>query len=117
MSGLRYPRDEIARRGEALFESEVLPSLNVQDRNDIVAIDIESGAYVIDTDQLAAADRLLAQNPDAQIWFRRVGSRYVDRMLGMRYLRERGLNGLDHCLESSPVEAESRSFGRAQAID
>lgn len=87
MSGLRYPPAEIARLGEALFERDVLPRLNGQDRNDIVAIDIESGAYVIDRDQHAATDRLLAQNPEAQIWFRRVGSRYVHRLGGFPRIR------------------------------
>jgi 3-methyladenine DNA glycosylase Mpg len=87
MSGLRYAPEEIARLGEALFERDVLPRINGQDRNDIVAIDIESGTYVIDSDQLSAAHQLRARNPEAQIWFRRVGSRYVHRMGGIPRVR------------------------------
>jgi hypothetical protein len=87
MSGLRYSLDEIARLGESRFEREVLPRIGGEDDNDIVAIDIESGAYAIDRDQLVAADRLLAQNPDAQIWFRRVGSPYVHRFGGFSRVR------------------------------
>lgn len=30
-------------------------------------------------EELAASDRLFARKPDAQIWFRRVGSRYARR--------------------------------------
>ncbi len=44
-----------------------------------VAIDIETGAYEIDADELAASDRLLARVPGAQIWLQRIGSRYVRR--------------------------------------
>jgi hypothetical protein len=44
-----------------------------------VAIDIETGVYEIDGDELVASDRLLARLPDAQIWLRQVGSRYVRR--------------------------------------
>jgi len=44
-----------------------------------VAIDIETGAYELDADELAASDRLLARIPNAQIWLCRVGSRYARR--------------------------------------
>jgi hypothetical protein len=43
------------------------------------AIDIESGAYELDVDELAACDKLSGRIPDAQIWLVRVGSRYVLR--------------------------------------
>lgn len=33
-----------------------------------VAIDIETGDYEMDTDELAASDRLVARLPGAQIW-------------------------------------------------
>jgi hypothetical protein len=53
----------------------------VEERNEgkFVAIDIETGAYELDTDELAASDRLVARVPDAQVWLKRIGSRYVRR--------------------------------------
>src|SRR5581483_11934154 len=39
-----------------------------------VAIDIETGAYEVDADELAASDRLLTRVPNAQIWLRRIGT-------------------------------------------
>jgi hypothetical protein len=48
-----------------------------------VVIDIDTGAYEIDEDELAASDRLLARNSDAQLWVTRVGSRYA-RRFGLR---------------------------------
>jgi hypothetical protein len=44
-----------------------------------VAIDIETGTYEVDANELAASDRLLARVPNAQIWLRRIGFRYTHR--------------------------------------
>lgn len=82
MHKLPYPMDEIARLGDALYERDVLPRLTDADTGHIVAIDVESGAYAIDPDQLAAAHRVLAEKPGAQIWFRRVGFAYVHHFGG-----------------------------------
>ena len=49
------------------------------DEGKFVVIDIETRAYEIDMDELAASDRLLARHPEAQVWMRRIGSRYVRR--------------------------------------
>ena len=40
---------------------------------DVFPVDIETGLYEVDRDDRAATDRLLARNPDAQIWLVRVG--------------------------------------------
>ena len=58
---------------------------NGEDGNEgkFVAIDIETGAYEVDGDELAASDRLLARLPNAQIWLRRIGSSCV-RRFGLR---------------------------------
>jgi hypothetical protein len=47
-----------------------------------VAIDIETGAHQIASDELAACHQLRARYPEAQIWMVRVGSRYVHRFGG-----------------------------------
>jgi hypothetical protein len=44
-----------------------------------VVIDIETGDYAIDADELTASDRLFARHPDAQAWTRQAGSRYAWR--------------------------------------
>lgn len=75
----RYDKEEFARRGDEIYERDLLPRLGACDRGKFLAIDIETGAYEIDIDELAASDRLLARNPDGQIWLRRVGSRHVRR--------------------------------------
>ena len=78
----RYSKEEFARRGDAIYESEVRPKLKPADEGKFVAIDIETGAYKIDDDEMKAGDRLLARIPEAQIWMVRIGSRYVHRFGG-----------------------------------
>ena len=54
------------------------------DEGKFAAIDIESGTYEIDVDELAACDKLSARIPAAQIWLVRVGSRFLHRFGGPR---------------------------------
>jgi hypothetical protein len=75
----RYSKEEFARRGNQIYEREVQPHLSAQDAGKFVAIDIETGAFETDADEIAASHRLLARNPEAQIWFRLVGSPYTRR--------------------------------------
>jgi hypothetical protein len=75
----RYSKEEFARRGDEIYERAVRPHLGAGDLGKFVAIDIEMGNFEVDADELAASDRLLARNPDAQVWITRVGSRYAYR--------------------------------------
>ena len=75
----RYSREEISQRGDAIYESDIRPSLKPDDDGTFVAIDVETGSYEIDEAELAASDRLLARLPNAQIWLVRIGSRCVRR--------------------------------------
>ena len=83
----RYPKEEFARRGDAIFEKDIQPLLKPADEGKFVAIDIETGLYEIDADEMTAGDRLIARVPDAQTWMVRVGSRYVHRF-GLRSNRD-----------------------------
>jgi len=75
----RYSKEEFARRGDEIYERDIRPHLTANDAGKFVVIDIETGAYEIDPDELAASDRLLARHPEAQAWLIRVGSRYARR--------------------------------------
>jgi len=78
----RYSKEEFAKRGDAIYENDVRPELKPADGGKFAAIDIESGMYELDRDELKAGDRLLARIPDAQIWMVRVGHRSVHRIGG-----------------------------------
>jgi hypothetical protein len=75
----RYSKEEFARRGNEIYEREVQSLLSAQDEGKFVAIDIETGAFETDADEIAASHRLLARNPEAQIWFRLIGAPYTRR--------------------------------------
>ena len=75
----RYSKAEFARRGDEIYERDIRPNVEPGNKGKLVAIDIETGAYEMDTDEMIAFDRLLARYPDAQIWLVRVGFRYVRR--------------------------------------
>src|SRR5206468_1573857 len=78
-SGRRYSKEEFARRGDAMYKSHVEPHIEATDHGKFAAIDIDSGTYEIDVDELRACDKLNARVPDAQTWLVRIGSRYVHR--------------------------------------
>ena len=75
----RYSKEEFARRGDEIYERDLRSHVEAGNEGKFIVIDIETGAYEIDTDELLASDRLLARHPDAQVWLRRVGSHYARR--------------------------------------
>jgi hypothetical protein len=78
----RYGKEEFARRGDEIYETQVRPHLTAEDEGKFAAIDIESGVYEIAMDELEACDKLSARMPNAQIWLVKVGSRYLHRFGG-----------------------------------
>ena len=75
----RYSKEEFARRGDAIYERDIRPHVEAGNTGKFVAIDLNTGAYEIDADELVASDRLCVRHPDAQVWLTRVGSRYARR--------------------------------------
>jgi hypothetical protein len=76
---LRYSKEEFARRGNEIYESQVRTQVEQGNHGKIVAIDIETGAFALAKDTMTASDRLLERYPDAQIWCVRIGHRGVHR--------------------------------------
>jgi hypothetical protein len=67
----RYSKEEFARRGDEIYEREVLPNLTSDDEGKYALIDIETGDYEIDRDEIAASDRLFARNRTRKFGFGR----------------------------------------------
>ena len=74
--------DEFARRADALYDQHVKPRVTADDVGKFVAIDVDTGAYELDVDEVSAVDRLLAREPGASVWLTRVGSRHAHRFGG-----------------------------------
>lgn len=80
----RYTNEEFERRGGRIYEESVLPYIEPEHLGNIVAIDIETGAWEFGDDELKACDRLMARIPDCQTWLVRVGEPYLRRRVGAR---------------------------------
>jgi hypothetical protein len=76
----RYGKEEFARRGDAIYDQEIRPHIKAGDEGKSAAIDIESGEFAIDADELKAGNKLRKRFPDAQMWMVRVGYRSVHRI-------------------------------------
>jgi hypothetical protein len=76
----RYPKEEFARRGDEIYDRDIRPLVDMEEnKGKFVLIDIETGAWEMDADEMTAAKRLDARVPDAQVWMVRVGYPYVYR--------------------------------------
>jgi hypothetical protein len=78
----RYSKEEFARLGDEIYESQVRSQVEEGNRGKIVAIDLETGAFEVDASEIDACNRLEASYPEAQIWIVRIGSRNVRRFGG-----------------------------------
>jgi hypothetical protein len=86
--GPRYSKEEFARRGDELYDSQVRPHLKKKDKGRFVAIDIETGEWEIGDEEMDVVDRIWARLPDPQPWVVRVGFGYV-HSFGGRGLRDK----------------------------
>jgi hypothetical protein len=73
MSHPHYSRNEIAERGQALFEREILPGLDASAHGKFLVLDVETGDYEIDRDELAVLKRARARRPEAPLYLLRIG--------------------------------------------
>ena len=69
----RHSKEEFARRGDVIYEKDILPKLAAKDVGKFLAIDIETGEYEIAADEMKAGNKLRARLPEAQIWMVRIG--------------------------------------------
>ncbi|MGK7889363.1 MAG: hypothetical protein AB4042_08510 [Leptolyngbyaceae cyanobacterium] len=83
----RYSKEEFARRGDEIYESQVRSQVEAGNDGKIVAIDIETGAFELADDTMVATRQLYKRVPDAQPWVVRIGHRAVHRF-GARSLKD-----------------------------
>lgn len=79
----RISNDEIARRGEELYEREIRNTVETEENiGKIIVIDVETGDYEIDKDGVAANRRALAKHPGAALLGLRIGYDAVESFGG-----------------------------------
>jgi hypothetical protein len=76
---LKYSKEEFARRGNEIYETQIRSQVEEGNHGKIVAIDIETASFELATDTMTASDQLLERYPDAQIWLIRIGYKGVHR--------------------------------------
>jgi len=75
-------REEFGRRADEIYDRDILPRLGPlgpEDYKKVVAVEVETGDYEIDKDEIVACDRLRERHPTAVFWLRRVGTPYLWR--------------------------------------
>ena len=82
----RYPKEELAERGQRLYEAGIRQQVEAGNEGKIVAIDIETGAFEVDENLVTATNLLFERYPNAQPWVIRIGHRAVDHF-GARSLK------------------------------
>ena len=69
----KYLPQEVESRGEAIYEQQIRKEIETGNRGKFVVIDIETGEYEIDEDDLQATKRALAKRPNAVLYGLRIG--------------------------------------------
>ena len=75
-----YTAEEVARLGDQIYERDIRPLVEAENKGKIVALDVRSGAYELADDILTSGLRLRERLPAAEIWFVRVGHSAVHHL-------------------------------------
>ena len=65
--------EEMAALGEKIYQDSIRPTLSEADIGKFVHVDINSGEYEIDDDDISGEDKLCQRVPNAKIYTLRVG--------------------------------------------
>ena len=68
-----YPPEEVATRGERIYEEQIRATVEAEHTGKFLVVDIETGAYEIDRDDLAATKRAITKRPEAVLYGLRIG--------------------------------------------
>ena len=68
-----YTPKEVSSQGEAIYEQRIRNQVETEHKGEFLVIDIETGEYEIDADDLMATKRLLAKCPNAVLYGLRIG--------------------------------------------
>jgi hypothetical protein len=88
MHSRRLSGDEIVKRGRALYDNEIRPKVEAGNKGKFLVINVETGEYEVDADDVAAAKRARSRFPDAPLFSMRIGYPAAYQ-LGMQLLAER----------------------------
>ena len=73
---------QIGQRGQALYDQTIKAQVEEANRGKFLILDVNTGDYEIDAEDLTASERLLARKPDAVLFGVRIGHRAAYRLGG-----------------------------------
>jgi hypothetical protein len=68
-----YTPEEVEARGRAMYAAQICAQVEVGNKGKFLVIDIETGDYEMDADDLQATKRALAKRPAAVLYGLRIG--------------------------------------------
>jgi len=89
MPSAKFTREEVATRGEEIYEQEIRPKLESQSQGQYLVLDIETGEYEINQDDLVATKRAMAKRPGAILYGLRIGYPAAYRLGGFSKVPDR----------------------------
>ncbi len=73
---------QIGRRGQALYDQTLKAQVEEGNHGKFLILDVNTGDYEIDAEDLIASERLLARRPNATLFGVRIGHRAAYRLGG-----------------------------------
>lgn len=80
MTRTNYISEDVATRGKAIYQQKIRDKVEPEHKGKFLSVDIETGDYEIDSDDLSPTMRLLSKRPDAVIYSLRIGFEAAHRM-------------------------------------
>lgn len=65
--------NHIAERGKQLYESTIRAVVEPEHTGKFLVLDVDTGDYEVDADEVAAFGRMIDKNPDAERFLVRIG--------------------------------------------
>lgn len=78
----KYTPEEVEARGQALYEQRIRSAVEPEHNGKFLVLDVETGEYEIDEDDLNATKRALAKGPNAVLYGLRIGYSAAYRLGG-----------------------------------
>ena len=84
MSNTRYSAEDVAARGEALYDQELRQRVEPGNEGKYLVIDVDTGDYELGENYLELTRQLRSRRPDAAPYALRIGHRALGRIGGRR---------------------------------
>jgi hypothetical protein len=75
-----FTTEEVVQLVREIYDREVRAQVETSHDGEFVVVDVTTGAWEVDEDDVAASERVLTKNSEAVLYFARVGRRAAYRL-------------------------------------